>query len=259
MPFRTATLIALLAVTGLPALAQTAPVAESTAPASAMSETDRTALRAEVRAYLLENPEVLMEAIAVLDKKRDRQAAADDISLIKANADAIFQDPDSWVGGNPQGDITVVEFMDYRCGYCRKAYDEVAELVKSDGNIRFVVKEFPILGEASDLASRFAIAVRQTDGDASYAKVHEALMTMKGDLTPAAMKTVAAAAGVRDLKAVRTQMDGPAVQAVIDANHALGQALAINGTPTFVVQDTMLRGYVPLDGMRQVVAGERKG
>ena len=233
--------------------------AERRVPASAMSEADRTALRAEIRSYLLDHPEVLMEAIAVLDKRRDAKAAADDAAMLKANADAIFHDPDSWVGGNPSGDVTLVEFMDYRCGYCRKALGEVADLVKSDGNIRFVVKEFPILGAQSDAAARFAIAVRQLHGDAAYAKVHEALMTMAGDVTPASLAKVAAAAGVGDLGAVRARMDSPMVQAVIDANLALGQKLAISGTPTFVVEDTMLRGYVPLAGMRQIVAAARKG
>ena len=253
--------LALLAGLAAPGWAQTTPALtpEMAPPASAMSEPDRTALRAEVRAYLLENPEVLMEAIAVLEKRRDAQSASDDATLLRDNADAIYQDPASWSGGNPDGDITVVEFMDYRCGYCRKAHDEVAELVKSDGNIRFVVKEFPILGEPSDLASRFAIAVLQTDGDAAYAKVHEALMTQTADLTPEAMATLGASAGVKDMNAVTARMESPEVQSVIDANHALGSTLAINGTPTFVVQGTMLRGYVPLDGMREVVAEARKG
>ena len=242
-----------------PLTGTTSPAAETLAPASAMSPGDRADLRAEVRAYLLENPEVLMEAIAVLEKRRDDKAASDDVALLRDNADAIYNDPASWVGGNPQGDITVVEFMDYRCGYCRKAHDEVAALVKSDGNIRFVVKEFPILGPQSDVASRFAIAVLQIEGDTVYGKVHEALMTMAGDLDAAAMAKIASASGVSDMAAVTARMDSPEVQSVIDANHALGQTLAINGTPTFVVQGTMLRGYVPLDGMRQVVAEARKG
>ena len=102
-----------------------------------------------MQAYLLENPEVLVEAMDVLNARQAAADAQNDATLVKTNADAIFNDPASWVGGNPEGDITLVEFTDYRCGYCRKAYDEVAELVKSDGNIRFIVKEFPILGEAS--------------------------------------------------------------------------------------------------------------
>ena len=107
---------------------------------STMTDAERAYFRAEVRAYLLENPEVLMEAIAVLEEKRNSDAAATDAVLLETNADEIFNDPASWVGGNPDGDITVVEFMDYRCGYCKKAFDEVKELIASDGNIRFIVK-----------------------------------------------------------------------------------------------------------------------
>ena len=141
-----------------------------TAPAHAfdlsqMSDAEREAFRAEIRAYLLENPEVIMEAVAVLEQRDAEKQAQADVDLIAANANALFNDPSSWIGGNPDGDITMVEFVDYRCGYCRKAHDEVAELISSDGNIRFIVKEFPILGEASLTSSRFALAVRQIAGD----------------------------------------------------------------------------------------------
>lgn len=225
---------------------------------TAMTEGERDAFRTEVRAYLMENPEVLMEAIAELEKRQQADAAAQDIQLLKAHADEILHDPNSWVGGNPEGDITVVEFVDYRCGYCRKAHEEVAELVKSDGNIRFVVKEFPILGEQSVISSRFAIAVRQLAGDEAYKLAHDALITMRGDATPESLSALATELGL-DAGKIMAQMETPEVAAIIDANHALGQLLQINGTPTFVIDETMVRGYVPLDGMRQIVDGQRKG
>jgi len=245
----------LIATTALAMLMGTTPLVSQTV----MSDDERTAFRAEVRSYLLENPEVLMEAIAVLEKRRAADATVGDQTLLKTNADDIFNDPASWVGGNPDGDITIVEFMDYRCGYCKKAFSEVNDLLSSDGNIRFIVKEFPILGAQSDLASRFAISVLQTEGAETYAKTHDALMTMRGDVTPEVLTKLAADFGFTDTAAVMARMNSDEVKAVIDANHALGSRLQINGTPTFVVQGTMLRGYVPLDGMRQVVAAERKG
>jgi len=226
---------------------------------AAMTDAERTAFRAEVRAYLMDNPEVLMEAIAVLEDRRNADAAASDVALLETNADEIFHDPASWSGGNPEGDVTIVEFIDYRCSYCRKAHDEVAELIASDGNIRFVVKEFPILGEASDLSSHFAIAVLQTEGAEAYKKIHDALITHKGDLSPADLNQLAKSLGLADPTAVLEQMKSADVQAVIDANHALGGRLQINGTPTFVINGTLVRGYVPLDGMRQIVDGQRKG
>lgn len=221
-----------------------------------MTEGERAAFGEAVRAYLMENPEVLMEAIGVLEQRQQADAAAADLDLLKANAEEILNDPNSWVGGNPEGDITVVEFVDYRCGYCRKAHDEVAELVTSDGNIRFVLKEFPILGEQSMISSRFAIAVRQIAGDEAYKKVHDALITMRGDATPESLERMATDMGL-DAKAILARMDAPEVTAIIEANHALAERLQISGTPTFVIDQTMVRGYVPLDGMRQIVTQQR--
>jgi protein-disulfide isomerase len=244
----------LIATTAL-ALALASPVlAQST-----MTDAERTDFRAEVRAYLMENPEVLMEAIGVLEERRNSDAAANDIALLDTNADEIMNDPASWVGGNPDGDITVVEFMDYRCGYCKKAFQEVSELIESDGNIRFIVKEFPILGPQSELASRFAVAVLQTDGAETYEKAHNALMVMKGDVTDASLAALAAEVGVKDMATVVARMSAPDVTAVIEANRALAQRLDVNGTPTFVIDKTLVRGYVPLDAMRQIVEDQRKG
>ncbi len=219
----------------------------------AMSEDERTAFRAEIRAYLMANPEVLLEAINVLEERQAAEAAAGDVGLIASNADAIFGDDHSWVGGNPDGDVTIVEFLDYRCGYCRKAFPEVTELLARDGNIRLVVKEFPILGEQSLLASRFAIAVKAVEGDAAYKEMHDTLMTMRGDVSEQGLSDLSEAQGY-DTEAVFAEMDSDATKAIIDENRALAQQLNINGTPSFVFEDQMLRGYVPLEGMQQLVA-----
>ena len=223
-----------------------------------MSPDEQTAFREEVRAYLLEHPEVLIEAMDVL-KVREEQAAVDrDAAILLAKSDAIFANPNDWVGGNPQGDITLVEFMDYRCSYCRKAHSEVAELIKTDGNIRFVVKEYPILGEASLTASQFAIAVRMLHGDAAYEATHNALMTMRGEPDLETLKRLAGDQGL-DADPILAKMTSAEVRSVIDDNHALAAAMDISGTPTFVLKDVMLRGYVPLEGMREVVKDAREG
>lgn len=226
--------------------------------AAEMTEAERTELRAEIRAYLLENPEVLVEAMNELQAREEQAAASRDAQMLQTHAEAIFNDPASWVGGNPEGDITLVEFMDYRCGYCRKAHQEVSELVKSDGNIRYVVKEFPILGEQSLVSSQFAIAVRQLHGDEAYRSAYDRLITLRGDATPEALTAVATDMGL-DPAPILAKMATPEVMSVIEANHGLANALEISGTPTFVIDGTMVRGYVPLDGMRQIVASERAG
>lgn len=221
-----------------------------------MSEAERTAFRQEVRAYLLDNPEVLMEAIAILEQRQEQAAAVQDEQLVKASAKDIFEDGHSWVGGNPEGDITLVEFSDYRCTYCRKAHPEVEELLKSDGNIRFILKEFPILGEQSELSSRFAIATKQVAGDEAYKKAHDALITLRGNATVQSLEKLAERLDL-DADAILARMTSPEVDEVIQKNRALAQRLGITGTPTFVLESTMLRGYVPLDGMRQLVKQAR--
>lgn len=120
---------------------------------TSMTDAERAAFGAEVRAYLLENPEVIMEAVAALEQRQAADAANTDRTLVETYSNAIFNDGHSWVGGNPDGDITLVEFLDYRCGYCRKASSEVEQLLETDGNIKFIVKEFPILGEESVISA----------------------------------------------------------------------------------------------------------
>lgn len=218
-----------------------------------MNPAEREAFGAEIRAYLLENPEVLMEAIAVLEKRQEETQGADDLALVATNAKAIFEDDGSWVGGNLNGDITIVEFMDYNCGYCKKAHPEVSALLAADKNIRFIVKEFPILGETSVLGSRFAIATRKVSGDDAYAMVHDALMTLRGGISDKALDRLGKQFDL-DIKAIREEMDSDDTNAVLQANSELAQRLAITGTPTFVMGDNLVRGYVPLNSMQQIVA-----
>lgn len=244
---RKLTAAALSAVLATPLAAQQTPT---------MSDAERAAFRAEVRAYLMENPEVLLEAIQVLESRQAAEQAAGDVSLVQQNAQDIFNDGYSFVGGNPDGDITMVEFLDYRCGYCKRAHPEVAELLSSDGNIRYIVKEFPILGEASVLASRFAMAVKEVQGDAAYYETHNTLMTMRSNITESVLSDLSEKSGY-DTPAVMAAMDGEAITAAIDKNRALAQRLRINGTPSFVFESQMLRGYVPLEAMRDVVAQVR--
>ncbi|WP_135505301.1 DsbA family protein [Roseovarius aestuariivivens] len=222
-----------------------------------MSEAEREAFRGEIRSYLLDNPEVIMEAVEVLEERQADQQAQADEALVAANEDAIFDDGHSWVGGNPEGDITLVEFMDYRCGYCRRAAPQVADLLDFDGNIRLIVKEFPILGEQSVMASRFAVAVLQKAGDDAYKAAHDTLMAFSGDITEPALRRIAGDLGLPADEIV-THMESDEVAQVIDANHALGRKLGISGTPSFVMEDQMLRGYLPLDEMQRVAAELRE-
>jgi protein-disulfide isomerase len=222
-----------------------------------MTQDERAALRAEIRAYLIENPEVLVEAMDVLQAREEAAALERDALLVQTKASDIFASPNDWVGGNLQGDITLVEFMDYRCSYCRKAHDEVKELVERDGNIRYVIKEFPILGEASLLSSQFAVSIRLLHGDDAYKAAHDALITLRGEPTPETLGRLATDLG-HDPAPILDMMGADEVRAIITANHALADAMEISGTPTFVLKDQMLRGYVPLEDMRGIVAEARQ-
>ena len=229
-----------------------------TAPAQAvdlstMTDAERDAFRAEVRAYLLENPEVILEAVTLLEDRQAEAQAQTDTDLVASNAEAIFNDGYSWVGGNPDGDITLVEFLDYRCGFCRRAMPEVEKLLANDGNIRLIVKELPILGEDSLISSRFAIATKQVAGDEAYKQVHDALMEMSGSASDVALRRLGEGLGL-DADAILAVMDSEAVTAEIAQTRALAQALQINGTPSFVLQDELLRGFLPADQMAEIVA-----
>lgn len=249
-PFRSATLGAALSLMALTAPAQAFDITN-------MSDDERSALQAEIRSYLLENPEIIMEAVSVLEERQAAAQAQGDVDLVRVNADAIFGDDHSWVGGNPDGDITLVEFTDYRCGFCRRAHAEVEQLLEADGNIRFIVKEFPILGEESVLSSRFAIAVKQIAGDEAYKAAHDMLISFRGNVTPESLERMANDLDL-DAAAVMTRMTDEAVTQVIAENHALAGRLQISGTPTFVLEDQLLRGYMPLADMQTLVAQTRQ-
>ncbi|MHA6344054.1 DsbA family protein [Roseivivax sp. CAU 1761] len=239
-----------------------AAVALAAAPALAfeitdLSQAEREAFRAEVRDYLMENPEVILEAVEALEERQAASQAEADKEMVAENAEALFSDGRSWVGGNPEGDVTLVEFMDYRCGYCRRAKPEVEELVASDGNIRFVVKEFPILGEASVTMSRFAVAVREVAGDEAYKAAHDALMEMNGDPSETVLRRLADSLDL-DAEAVLSAMDDEGITEELQANRALAQEMGISGTPTFIMGDEMLRGYLPLDDMQMILDDVRE-
>ncbi|WP_298499846.1 DsbA family protein [uncultured Maritimibacter sp.] len=235
----------------------------ATAPAlafeiEAMTDDERATFREEIRDYLLENPEVLMEAIGVLEARQADQQVADDAAMVENNINALIDDGYSLEIGNPDGDVTIVEFVDYRCGYCRKAFPEVNALVEEDRNIRLIYKEFPILGPESLISSKFAIATNLVAGEEAYAKMHDELMNLRANASEEVLARLADDMGL-DSAAILAAMDDPEVERQIAENHALGQALAISGTPTFIVGGQMVRGYVPLEGMKQIVAEEREG
>lgn len=247
--------IAATAATALALLATTAPA--GALDISAMSDAERSAFRAEIRAYLMENPEVILEAVEVLEQRQAEAAAAADLVLVAENRDELFDDGYSWVGGNPDGDITIVEFLDYRCAYCRKATPEVERLLAEDGNIRLVVKEYPILGEDSLISSRFAVAVKNVAGSEAYRQAHDALIEYTGELTDVTLRRLAEGLGL-EADPILEEMNSSDVTHELARTRELGRRLNISGTPTFVLEDELLRGYLPFEQMAAMVQEKRQ-
>ncbi|MEM6658841.1 MAG: DsbA family protein [Pseudomonadota bacterium] len=223
---------------------------------NAMSEDEKAQFGAQVRDYLLENPGVIVEAITLLEQQQAVAEAQADKELVAANAEELFNDGYSWVGGNPDGDITLVEFLDYRCGYCRRAVPEVASLLAEDGNIRLVIKEFPILGDASVQSSRFAVATKHVAGDDAYKQVHDALVEFSGEPSEVALRRISDGLGL-DSDAILAAMDSDQVTDEISRTRALAQRMQITGTPSFVLGTEMLRGFLPAEQMQQIAEGVR--
>lgn len=247
---RTATVLAL-------ALAASTAGARADPAAKAFTDEQAKAIEGVVRDYLRRNPDVVVEA---LNEYRERKQAAErrtaEVSLVAARGD-LERDAATPVAGNPDGDVTIVEFFDYQCGYCKRVLPTLQSLIQSDGNIRYVLKEYPILGPQSDTAARAALAVWRIE-PASYFKFHTALMSARGGLDEARLLDVAAGLGI-DRKRLKKAMADPAVDEAIRRNHELGRSLGINGTPAFVVGNRIVPGAVDLDVLRDLVAEARRG
>jgi protein-disulfide isomerase len=238
------------------ALAPLSAAAEEPQQSSPFTPAEREALHAEIRAYLLQNPEVLQEMIQLLEEKQRVATAENDKTLVAMHAQEIFDDGFSWVGGNPEGSFTLVEFLDYQCGFCKRAQPDVVELLASDGDIRLIVKEMPILGPGSELAARAAVATLVSQGPEEYAVLHEKLMALEGGITDVSLDAAIADAGL-DPTAIRAAMQDPEVERRLAATRALAEKLAISGTPTFVFDNRMVRGYLPLAQMQGLVEDVR--
>jgi protein-disulfide isomerase len=212
------------------------------------------AIRQLVRDYLVNHPEVLMEAIQALQEKQ--QAAEKDLrqKALAAHRRDLEQDPSSPVAGNPKGNVTVVEFFDYRCPYCKSVSDRLFDAVKADGNVRYVLKDFPILGPESVFAAKAALAAHK---QGKYVEFHRALMAARGALDQSAVMALAKSVGL-DVKRLRDEMDGRDVAETIDRTMKLAEALKIDGTPAFVVGDQLVPGAVSTDALKTLIDRTRK-
>jgi len=224
-------------------------------PAGAMAM-DRPEVEKIVREYLLANPEILNEMIAELQKREEAASAKQAKDGIASNRDAIYNDGYSYVAGNPNGDVTLVEFFDYHCGYCKKVRPEVVQLLKDDTGVRLVLKEFPILGKVSEEAARAAIASLNQGSD-HYWNFHQAMLA-EDSLDSAAIYEIAANQGL-DVERLKKDMADPSVQQKIDRNRDLAKSLGIDGTPAFIMGDKLAPGAMSLEDMKAMIEAQRSG
>jgi len=207
-----------------------------------------------VRAYLLEHPEILRDMSANLEAK---ERAAEEMIRSKSmseNAAALFKSASDPVAGNPAGDVTVIEFMDYNCSWCKKAMKEVADIAEIDKNVRFVFKEFPIFGAGSEFAAKAAMAAARQN---KYWELHQALFQHEGQVNEDVTRQLAAELGI-DVAKMENDMKDETITNAIAATQALAISLQINGTPAFIVDDKVFAGYVPKDQILAAIASIRE-
>ncbi|OUR78070.1 hypothetical protein A9Q83_08765 [Alphaproteobacteria bacterium 46_93_T64] len=207
----------------------------------------------QVRNYLLENPKIIREVIERLQVQEAREQADQKSKKLSDYRDELENDGYSYVAGNPNGDITIVEFFDYRCGYCKRAYKDLMKTVNEDGNIRLVLKEFPILGEDSILATRAAIAAEK---QGKYMEYHSNLMNTRGGLSKGRILQIAADTGL-DTDQLLKDIDDEEISIKIQKTYQLANSLNITGTPAFVIGGKLSPGAIPAERMKQLVADAR--
>lgn len=191
-----------------------------------------------IKGYLVANPEIFVEVQNALEAKLEKEQAEKLKVAIAENAREIYRQPDASIGGNPDGDIAVVEFFDYNCGYCKRGLLDIVKLIESDPKVRVVFKELPILSKGSEEASRIALAARK---QGKYWELHRAMLSSKGQLNEASTLQIAEKLGL-DVAKLKADMASPEVKAEIEKSEALAKKMGVNGTPHFLVGDRAIAG-----------------
>lgn len=230
----------------------TMPVGVAAAPASSTTG-DRAMLGKAIRDYLMANPEVLVEAMQELERKQDSQRDSVAQKAIQENRAGLMNDPDSPIVGNPNGDVTIVEFSDYQCPYCKRAHAAVKAVLAADSKVKLVFKDLPILGEPSRIAALAALAARAQD---KHLALHDALMEFGGKLDRDRIMEIAGSVGL-DVARLQKDMDDPKLKAIIERNMALASALGVRGTPAFVIGNQFVPGAVDAATLKRMVNDAR--
>jgi protein-disulfide isomerase len=210
---------------------------------------------AVIEQYIRAHPEVIMESLQAMDTKREAEQRERQKVALAAKQNELLSDPTSPVSGNVKGEITLIEFYDYRCGYCKQAASAVTELQKQDPRVRVVYKDFPILGESSVLAAKAALA---SQAQGKHQVFHEALLASQAEMTKDEILKIAMGVGLNS-KRLEADMADPKWQTVIDRNRALAHELGISGTPGFIVGTELVPGALDLNGLKELIVRAGRG
>ncbi|MEX2127059.1 MAG: DsbA family protein [Xanthobacteraceae bacterium] len=227
-------------------------------PALAIEAKDRPAIEAIIKDYLLKNPEVLRDAMIELQRRTAATEAKTRAAAVKSNEKLIYDSPRGVVIGNRNGDVALVEFFDYNCGYCKRALDDMTVLMKADPKIKFVLKEFPVLGPGSLDAAKVAVAVRMQDKDGSrYLDFHRRLLGVRGEANRERALAAAKDAGL-DMGQIDKDLKSEEIDATLLESVVLADALGISGTPSYVIGGEVIPGAVGADALRKRIEAVRK-
>ncbi len=224
----------------------------------ALNAADKKEVEQIIRDYLMKNPEVLRDVMQELERKMAAEENSRRAEALKENAKLIYDSPRGVVVGNPKGDVTVVEFFDYNCGYCKRALDDMMKMVSADPKVKFVLKEFPVLGQSSLDAAKVGIAVRMQDKDGKkYLEFHRALLTGRGEVNRDRAMAAAKAAGA-DMAKLETDLKSDEIEATLQESAVIADALGISGTPSYVMPNEVVPGAVGVAELTKRVQSVRK-
>jgi protein-disulfide isomerase len=207
-----------------------------------------------IRAYLLEHPEVISDAVEALREKMRAQSEADSKKAILSYKDELFDSKDDPIAGNPKGDVTLVEFFDYNCGFCKQTMDAMFDAAKADGKVKIVLKDFPILTDDSTIAARVALAAKK---QGKYDDIHRAFMKYRGRLDEKAIWHVAADTGL-NIDQIKRDMGSPDIDKQLRRTRELAHDLDIGGTPAFIIGDRIMSGALDQQVLKQLFEVNRK-
>ena len=219
-----------------------------------ISNEEKQAINKLIEDYIMDNPEVILKSLEEMRKRERLQEQEGTKKNLIALEDEIMRNPTDPVGGNIDGDITIVEFFDYRCGYCKQFFTALNAVLNEDENLRIVFKELPVLGPSSDLAATAAIAASRQN---LYIPFHNRMMRLKGRFDEKKLFDIAKEVGL-DLTQLRTDMDLRGVQGMLDDTKALANKLSISGTPAIIVGSEIVRGAISKDSLKALIAAARE-